>query len=358
MFTRLRFIHDANAERHDMGEKTEIAWCDSTFNPWIGCQKVAVGCEHCYAEADFDKRRKIAKWGPHGTRIKTSEANWRKPLKWNREAQEAGERRRVFCASLADVFEDWSGLVRSSRTIVDEPCPENGFKEHRFNPVLWHRSDIGVCEAGQTTVNKVRNERLATLDDLRCDLFALIDATPHLDWLVLTKRPENIRRMWKMVVEPLLPDIDPGEWWRQNCWLGTSIATRADAERNISFLRECRHLAPVLFLSVEPLVEDLGELDLSGIDWVIVGGESGHGARPCHPDWVRNIREQCVNESVPMFFKQWGEFVTPMQMSGALYEEMDGDTLTEEFYRVGKKRAGRLLDYHEYPQFPKVQNDL
>lgn len=92
-----------------MGETTKINWCHSTFNPWVGCTKVAAGCANCYAERDFDKRRHFATWGPHGTRVLTSEENWRKPMKWNREAEQTGLRKRVFCASLADVFEEWDG---------------------------------------------------------------------------------------------------------------------------------------------------------------------------------------------------------------------------------------------------------
>lgn len=285
-----------------MGEKTEIAWCHSTFNPWIGCQRVAVGCEHCYAEA-FAKRTGKAKWGLQGTRVKTSESYWKQPLKWNRNAQcncgAAGEggrecdfckdgcpRPRVFCASMADVFEQIGS-------------------DHVFD----HRGErMYRCFAGTENSNDPADNYRVGLPEIRRCLFALIDATPNLDWLLLTKRPENIRRMWKMVVEPLLPDIDPGEWWRQNCWLGTSIATRADAERNISFLCKCRHLAPVLFLSIEPLVEDLGELDLNGINWVIVGCESSGKKAARFQDGyesaARSIIDQCHEAGIPVFHKQ------------------------------------------------------
>ncbi len=235
-----------------------------TFNPWIGCSKVHEGCAHCYAERDFDTRRHVAKWGLHGTRIVTSEANWKKPLAWNRKAEAEGVRYRVFCSSLADVFEDWTGKMLSSRKVEDD------WSDHeKFNPVLWHRDDIGVCEAGQTTVHRVRGERLATMADVRRKLFKLIDATPHLDWLLLTKRPENVLRMW-----PCEADTDGDgdgdceacskgrtlcKKFRHNVWLGTSISLQAHADKQIPELLRCRRLSPVLFVSGEPL---LGEIDI------------------------------------------------------------------------------------------------
>jgi protein gp37 len=125
-----------------MGENSKIEWCDHTFNPWIGCQKVSPGCDHCYAEAMMDLRYKKVQWGPHGERQRTSEQNWRLPTQWNAQARtfrkENGHRPRIFCASLADVFDNQ----------ID---------------TSW-----------------------------RDDLFALIRKCNRLDWLVLTKRPENI----------------------------------------------------------------------------------------------------------------------------------------------------------------------
>lgn len=261
-----------------MGDVTKIQWTDHTFNPWIGCTKVAPGCTNCYAEADMDQRRGRVKWGVNGTRSVTSTAYWRKPLKWEREAKAAGVRRRVFCASLADVFEDREELE------------------------LW-----------------------------RANLFDVIDETPNLDWLLLTKRPENIQRMWPQIPrnkEPLyVGNIDQPPW-RHNVWLGTSISDQATADKGIPELLKCRDLAPVLFLSAEPL---LGPIDLTGqlvssdgfvsaladgpihvsdggrgIDWVIVGGESGPNARPCHMEWIRSLVDQCRAIGHPCFVKQLG----------------------------------------------------
>jgi len=237
-----------------------------TFNPWMGCQKISPGCAHCYAEALIDLHYKKAKWGPNGTRVRTTAEYWRQPLKWNRAAAAAGERRKVFCASLADVFEE-----------------------------------------------------RAELDAWRRDLWALIDATPSLDWLLLTKRPENIETM------------APIGWINRgaphNVWLGVSVENQETANERIPTLLRC--CATVRFLSCEPL---LGRLELAnlwlpdysygamrvapGIDWVIVGGESGRKARPCSLDWMRDVRDQCAATGVPCFVKQLGANV----------RLMDGDT--------------------------------
>lgn len=267
-----------------MGENTKIEWATHTFNPWMGCTKVASGCTHCYAEA-FTKRYGKAEWGPNGTRVKTSDANWRKPLKWNREAQGAAERPRVFCASLADVFEDWKSEVRDSHG----------------NVLVRADWAAGV-------------ERRITLDDVRYELFALIDATPWLDWLLLTKRPENVQGMWPDARRMPAGDPFAMNGYRPNVWLLTSIAMQADADENVPKLLACGDLVPVLGLSIEPM---LGPIDIASAvvkrrlgdpqpNWVIAGGESGPGARPCNIAWIRSIIEQCRAADVSCFVKQLG----------------------------------------------------
>lgn len=228
-----------------MAEVTKIQWCDHTFNPWIGCTKVNEGCKFCYAETLMDTRYGRVKWGPQGTRSRTK--TWKDPLRWNRTAGQQNLRAKVFCASLADVFEDRAELAP------------------------W-----------------------------RSELWQLIDRCQNLDWLLLTKRPENIRRMWE----------GPN---RGNVWLGTSIANQANAEEWVPRLLGCTGLAPILFLSVEP---QIGPVDLSRfffpqptIHWVIVGGESrqGHGEpRLFHVEWARRIVQQCREATVPCFVKQLG----------------------------------------------------
>jgi protein gp37 len=229
-----------------MADTTEIAWTDSTFNPWWGCTRVADGCDFCYAAA-LDKRTGGDHWGADKEYRVMSDDNWKKPLQWERRAElflkEHKRRRKVFCASMADVF--------------DNKAPE-----------------------GQ-----------------RQRLWELIKSTPSLDWQILTKRAVNL--------EKFLPD-DWGYGY-QNVWLGVTVENIKHGIPRIEFLR--RSPSAIKFLSVEPLLEDLGELDLSGIDWVIVGGESGSKARPMKKEWMINIRNQCLEQKVPFFFKQWGAIV-------------------------------------------------
>lgn len=346
-----------------MAENSKIEWCDATFNPWLGCTRVAEGCKHCYAETLMDSRYGKAKWGPHGTRVLTSPANWRKPLQWNKAAEAAGVRQRVFCASLADVFEDWGG----------------GMLDHH-QVSAWRKAI-----AGETPL--VGDKVPFRMNDARQHLFDLIDQTPWLDWLLLTKRPENVRQMWPRCQDCGYTPQDAAEqmdhhlcaarggrgWHRPNVWIGCSISTQADADRNIHHLRACRELSPVLFVSGEPLLGpvDAGEW-IDAIDWVIVGGESGPHARPMHPDWARQLRDQCQAAGVPFFFKQWGEWLPFSQWSWAPPEIQAGtpsrfrQTLVPRTscegshqsvvssYNVGKQSAGRLLDGVAWSQFPDV----
>lgn len=274
--------------------KTKIEWCDYTFQPWIGCTRVSPGCQHCYAES-LAKRTGLAQWGPEAERRVTSDANWRLPLKWAKQARETGERPRVFCASMADVFEDRPELV--------EP---------------------------------------------RLRLWDLIDDTPELEWLLLTKRPEN----WRKVL--------PSFWikrWPQNAMFGFTAEDQPRLDARFAHWDDLATTTLGLrtFVSCEPL---LGPLDFHGdfalIDWVICGGESGHGARPMHPDWARSLRDQCQAAGVPFLFKQWGNF-SPVSDGKTRYESVQsGVTMDEPFpmYRVGKKAAGRLLDGRTWDEFP------
>lgn len=364
---------------------TKIEWADFSFNPWRGCTKVSDGCRNCYAERLSHRNPGVlGVWGDNGTRVVAAENYWREPLRWDRKASKLGVRYRVFCASLADVFEDREDLIETRR---------------------W--------------------------------LFRLIDQTNNLDWLLLTKRPENIPKM-----------MPPWEWHggltgRHNVWLGTSVENQETADKRIPELLKCRSLAPVLFLSCEPL---LGPVDLakscppdwdrfeektagmegweepeefieeceqecdwvnygndlvysreheeweqdregyakrlavSNIDWVIVGGESGPNARPMHPDWVRSIRDQCNSAGVPFFFKQHGEWIGMPDYSvhthgmdinkwpcrllfpnGVDVDMVPNDDrrkyaqshgLPTMVMRVGKTAAGRVLDGRTWDEIP------
>jgi protein gp37 len=294
-----------------MGTKTGIEWCDATFNPWTGCQKVSPACDHCYAETQAKRAPKtFGGWGPGAERKRTSESYWRQPLLWNKRAAKEGVRPRVFCASMADVFDN-----------------------HRSIDLAW-----------------------------RTALWRLIDATPHLDWLLLTKRPQNIIGMLPNRIRD-----DGSALPIPNVWLGTTIENQAEADRRIPHLLAAP--AAKRFLSMEPL---LGPVDLRAaryghatalqrLDWVIAGGESGAHARPSHPDWFRSLRDQCVSAGVPFFFKQWGEWAPCI--SGTLVmpdpsapcpDTMKGgmDAGGAWMRKVGKKAAGALLDGREWREVP------
>jgi len=271
--------------------ETKIEWATYTFNPWLGCTKVSPACTHCYAES-WAKRSGLVQWGDNPRR-KTTDQYWRQPLKWNELAKSATVRPRVFCASLADVFET--------------------------------------------------NEEVAPW---RKEFFNLISKTPNLDWLLLTKRPENIRAML------------PNDWGMgyPNIWLGATVENQEYADKRIPNLLEID--AKVYFVSCEPL---LGELNLeqylynryqmggarpmyNQVNWVICGGESGPGARPMHPAWARSLQAQCEAATVPFHFKQWGEF-SPNVLG-------INDSVPPS--RIGKKAAGRILDGRTWDEFPEV----
>lgn len=226
-----------------MGVETAIQWCHHTFNPWWGCQRVSPGCEHCYAEAQA-KRYGHAVWGPEKTTPRRffGDKHWTEPLKWARAAGEAGERRRVFCASMADVFED--------------------------------RRDL---DAG------------------RSRLFDLIESTPELDWLLLTKRPEHMHK---------LAPLSWVEQWPANVWAGATAEDQQRADERAAHLRMVPAL--VRFLSVEPMIGPTSRLPLDGISWVIIGGESGPGARPFDLAWARSAVAQCRASGAAPFVKQYG----------------------------------------------------
>lgn len=296
-----------------MSENSNIEWTNHTFNPWEGCQKVGPGCDHCYAEtrnARFGGGTAI-NWGPGAPRRRTSASNWNKPLLWNKQAEafmaQNGRRQRVFCASLADVFDN----------AVDP---------------AW-----------------------------RDDLFTLIEATPNLDWLLLTKRIGNVGNML-----PVPFDFD---LLFPNVWLGATIVNQEEADRDIPKLLAVP--ARVRFLSMEPLLGPVDlypflepsmrhGVDMPGLDWVIDGGESGPGARPKHPDWSRSLRDQCAAAGVPYLHKQWGEWaprshLTPDQCFGKKTHRIEGDNPNDCWgYFVGKKSAGRLLDGVQHDGYPEA----
>ena len=297
-----------------MGNETKIEWCDHTFNPWIGCAKVHAGCTHCYAEADQGIRRNRVQWGAGGTRSRTSPANWTQPIKWDKQAKMEGVRKRVFCASLADVFEDWTGEIIDSK-----------------GRTLWNNNTFGNV----SLVNQL------TMEHLRIQLFELIDRTPNLDWMLLTKRPENIKRMWV-------------GGYRSNVWLGTSVSNQETANEMVPKLIESENLAKHLFVSAEPL---LGEIDWCSIpdypfgsepngrvkfatpriDQVILGGESGPNARPNKLAWILRSVTQCSVAGVAAFVKQLG----------ANHHSVNPESGTLERVPLSDKKGGDMSEWPE-----------
>lgn len=238
--------------------RTIISWTDYTFNPWMGCGKVSAGCKNCYAERLVrDRMGRPNLWGSGSTRHVTSEHTWRQPLKWQREAAAAGERKRVFCGSLMDWCDDHPTAIATV-------------------PRLW----------------------------------SLIERTPNLDWQLLTKRPENIQHRI------------PANWRRgwPNVWLGTSIECDAVAARAAELVRTP---AAVHFVSYEPALGPLDQLDLRDIEWVIYGGESGPGYRSEDLAWARSMRARCTDAGVAFFFKQSAAYRTELIVT------LDGETIHE-----------------------------
>lgn len=307
-----------------MGADTKIEWATHTFSPWWGCTRVSAACRFCYAEKDAARYGHNV-WGANAPRRALGDKHWSEPAKWDRAAAAAGERHRVFSGSMCDVFEDVDAAMVNH---LHERLPD----------------------------------RTITLE--RDRLFTLIESTPHLDWLLLTKRPENVLRMV------------PPAWlsaWPTNVWCGTTVEDQAAADTRIPEL--LRIPAPIRFLSCEPLLErvDVAEwLHDSDcviatehvcsctaphelrVDWIITGGESGPNARPSHPDWFRHLRDQCKAADTAFFFKQWGEWLPldghrdrlDLPSANRRWERVGGELAAggSVVVRVGKKDAGRTLD--------------
>lgn len=274
-----------------MAANSNIEWTHHTFNPWWGCEKVSPACKHCYAQTWAKRCGNGELWKAGADRRFFTDRHWNDPIKWNRTAQEAGQRQRVFCASMADVFE-------------------------------------------------VRDD----LNEARIRLWALIEATPHLDWLLLTKRIEAVS------------DIAPWsrDEWPDNVWLGTTIENQKYADLRLPLLAELG--AKTKFLSCEPLLGDVTLKDWhSHIDWVIAGGESGPKSRPMYPSWLRQLRDECEAFEIPFHFKQWGNWF-PMDSSSELnYKNKQVLVVDDiEMVNIGKKKAGRLLDGKEWNGLPEV----
>ena len=279
-----------------MSENSSIEWTDHTFNPWWGCVKVSPACQHCYAES-FSKRVGKDVWGKNAPRRFFGEEKWQEPIRWNAKATKEGRRKRVFCASMSDVFEERTNL-----------------------------------------------------DPWRKKLWDLILKTPLLDWLLLTKRPENIEK-----IAPWTND------WPDNIWLGTTVENQECADERLPHL--LKHKSRVRFLSCEPILAPVDlerwvkpnkRKGLNGIDWIIAGGESGAEARPMNPDWVRKIRDQARTAGVSFLYKQWGQWAPTDHLAPGKYgkvTEIDGIEMTR---LKSKKHVSRMLDGLLWDEYPTV----
>lgn len=318
-----------------MGENSKIEWTHHTFNIVWGCEKVSPACAHCYAEA-WAKRMGFKVWGADADRRVMSDSYWQQPLKWQEAAKRAGERRRVFCSSMADVF-----------------------------------------------------ERHPTVAEQRKRLWPLIEATPDLDWLLLTKRHDNIAA-----------NLPWTKWPWKNVWLGVTAENQLMADTRIPVLLNTP--ARVRFVSMEPLLgavdiayyldpcrrHEPGQCDLARcldaprLSWVIVGGESGPGARIMNPAWPRSLRDQCNAAGVPFHFKQWGEWAPSSAAPGeqahplnhkdrvnttaiatpdglvrisAVRNYTDAERAQgTEMFHLSKKDNGRHLDGRTWDEFPQA----
>lgn len=301
---------------------TKIEWAAKVWNPTVGCSRVSEGCRHCYAER---MAKRLAAMGrPEYQGLLTDDGRWNgmvrtlperlnDPLRWKKPS-------RIFVDSMSDLFHE---------DVPDE--------------FIWKVFDT-----------MTRGNRRHT-------------------YIILTKRPQRMRDWFQANQERFWHYPAPGKDmqyvaapWPDPCiWLGVSVENQAAAYERIPLLLETP--AAVRFVSCEPLLGpvDIHEFlcpckvfcsdDIPSLDWMIVGGESGPGARPMHPDWVRSIRDQCQGAGIPFFFKQWGEWTSEFPQERSLAHIQEAYRDGQSYWRVGKKTAGRLLDGREWNEYPEVE---
>lgn len=302
--------------------KSSIEWTHKTWNPVTGCTKVSQGCKHCYAEREWTrlcKNPKAIQFGRAFTDVQCHPERLTAPLHWRKP-------RRIFVNSMSDLFHE------------------------------------------------------SVQDAFIAQVWAVMDACPQHTFQILTKRPARMRdwcqrvdsgcealaRDFLGVADPTGRDHEYNNYPLPNVWLGVSVEDQATADERVPLLLQTP--AAVRWISAEPL---LGKIDIDRwlefvidppncldsthpVDWVVVGGESGPHARPMHPDWVRSLRDQCGSAGVKFFFKQWGEWAPANPVAGLDAPNRSWVNLDDEhsMWRIGKKKAGRLLDGKLHDEYP------
>lgn len=328
-----------------MSEKTKIEWADHTWNPWIGCTKVSPGCANCYAEVSTPSRTKEIKWGKGQPRLRTSANYWRGPVRWNAED-------------------------RKERLAVE--ASGGTWERRRFFPSL--------CDVWDSEIDL----------QIKVDFIELIYKTQELDWLLLTKRPENVTGDLTEICIGLIASgrfeaaAMVQEWLDghppDHVWIGTSVENQRAADERIPIILSIP--ACVRFLSLEPLLEGVNlerivikksdapergkpdvsikalsgwhgganRLDPTRIDWVIVGSESGPKARPCNVEWIESIVAQCRGADVPCFVKQLG--ANPRETPSPEDDEYADTGMLVPMYRIKHLKGG---DPAEWPERLRVR---
>jgi protein gp37 len=274
-----------------MGAGTNIQWCDDTWNPWRGCTKVSAGCANCYAEVNVGVRMHGVGWGDAAARVRSGDQTFNAPLRWNKKPW--------VCDDCGKAWPQYSKHRETHTLCLEHPGGNT------------HRRRVFSLSLGDWLDDKMPIEWLA-------DMLQIIWRCKNLDFLLLSKRPENWRTRLMTVMSKITDGTGTdGIFWQwlvdwlgekppQNIWLGVSVENQETADERIPQLLAIP--AAVKFVSYEPALGpvDFNDQPLDWLDWIIVGGESGPKARPCNVEWARSTIAQCQAAGVACFIKQLG----------------------------------------------------
>lgn len=321
-----------------MGQNSHISWTDHTMNFWIGCTKVSPACTHCYASNETFTRVQRSKgnelWGPKANRHRTAQTTWNKLLTWNKNYEW------LECEECS-----WRGHLKGMYHDGAYRCPNcKGLFTHPTRQRVFVQSLSDICEIHPQI-----------LDSWRDEIAELILQCTNLDFLFLTKHPQNFNELWLERFGGSVPE---------HVWVGTTVENQEYADKRIPELLKID--ANTRFLSCEPLLgpvdlygingvyqdDELGVLE-NGIHWVIVGGESGPKARPMNPEWARSLLAQCQEFDIPFHFKQWGEWTPDGRLAKGNTPIVYSEQFPQPLYKLGKKNTGRELDGKVYNGFPE-----